>query len=125
MIIRKLDEIVNSKRDISWGNGKSRRFLLQNDNMGYTLTDTIVDENTESYLEYRNHLEACYCIEGHGEVETKDEIYKIEPGTMYALDNNEPHILRARTRMRLVCVFNPPLKGAEVHKLSSDGTSSY
>jgi L-ectoine synthase len=125
MIIRKLKEIENSNRDISWGNGNSRRFLLKEDNMGYTLTDTIIDENTESYLEYKNHLEACYCIEGYGEIETKHEAYAIEPGTMYALDNHEPHRLRAKTKMRLICVFNPPLSGSEIHQLNKDGASSY
>jgi L-ectoine synthase len=34
---------------------------------------------------------------------------------MYALNGNERHYLRARKDMRLICVFNPPLTGAEVH----------
>jgi L-ectoine synthase len=34
---------------------------------------------------------------------------------LYALDRHDRHNLRARTRMRLVCVFNPPLTGREVH----------
>ena len=37
---------------------------------------------------------------------------------MYALDKHDKHILRANTEMRLVCVFNPPLKGKEVHDSS-------
>jgi L-ectoine synthase len=43
------------------------------------------------------------------------KIYKIEPGVIYALDRHDRHFLRAHTRMRLVCVFNPPLSGREVH----------
>jgi L-ectoine synthase len=34
---------------------------------------------------------------------------------MYALNGHEKHYLRARTQMRMVCVFNPPLTGKEVH----------
>ena len=34
---------------------------------------------------------------------------------MYALDQHDPHILRAQTQMRMVCVFNPPVTGKEVH----------
>ena len=125
MILRTLDDIQKSDRDIFWGNGKSRRFLLEKDDMGYSLTDTIVTRGTESSMQYINHLEACYCIEGSGEVEIDSKKYPIEPGTMYALDKNEAHILRAFTDMRLICVFNPPLNGSEKHNLTSDGYSSY
>jgi L-ectoine synthase len=30
---------------------------------------------------------------------------------VYALDQHDRHVLRARSRMRLVCVFTPPLHG--------------
>ncbi len=60
MIIRMLENVPS----IEWGNGLSRRFLLNADNMGYTLTDTIVYAGTKSRLEYRNHLEACYAPRG-------------------------------------------------------------
>lgn len=58
-----------------------------------------------------------YCLEGEGEVETLDDgrIHPITPGRIYALDKHDKHILRAKTRMRLACVFNPPLSGKEVH----------
>ena len=34
---------------------------------------------------------------------------------MYALDENDRHLLRATTKLRMVCVFNPPVTGQEVH----------
>ena len=74
--------------------------------------------NPFQHIWYQNHLEAVYCIEGNGEIETvKDgKIYKIEAGTMYALDKNDEHYLRGGTEdMRMVCVFNPPLTGKETH----------
>ena len=43
------------------------------------------------------------------------EIHPLRPGTLYALDSHERHLLRARTEMRMICVFNPPLTGREVH----------
>ena len=64
MIIRKLTDVIS----VEWGNGLSRRFLLESDGMGYSLTDTIVNKGTRSLLEYQHHLEACYCIEGRGKV---------------------------------------------------------
>ena len=126
MIVRNLDELVGTKRDIAWGNGQSRRFLLENDGMGYSLTDTVIDAGSESLLQYNNHLEACYCIQGNGEIETMDGVvYPIKVGTMYALDKHDKHYLRATTTMRLVCVFYPALKGNESHNLNDDSESSY
>jgi L-ectoine synthase len=114
------------ERDVAWGNGRSRRFLIESDGMGYTLTDTVIEAGSESLLQYNNHLEACYCIEGEGEVEGMDgTIYPIKVGTMYALDQHDQHYLRAKTTMRLVCLFSPALKGNESHTLRSDGGSSY
>ncbi|MUK87428.1 cupin domain-containing protein [Ornithinibacillus sp. L9] len=123
MIVRKLEDVLNTKYDVSGDNWRSRRILLKSDGMGYSLNDTIVKKGTETYIWYKHHLEACYCIEGEGELEVADdegnktgEIYKIEPGTVYALNKHERHYLRATTAdMRLICVFNPPLTGKEVH----------
>lgn len=42
MIIRTLDEIKGTERDVPWGNGQSRRFLLEKDKMGFTFTETSV-----------------------------------------------------------------------------------
>ena len=126
MIVRSLDDIVGTERDVFWGNGQSRRFLIEKDGMGYSLTDTVIEPGSESLLEYKNHMEACYCIEGEGEVEDMDgNKYPIKVGTMYALDKHDKHYLRATKRMRLVCVFTPPLKGDESHKLKADGSSAY
>lgn len=124
MIVRSLDDVVGTDRDVAWGNGQSRRLLLQRDGMGYSLTDTVVDAGTESLLEYKNHMEACYCIEGEGEVEDEQgNKFPITVGTMYALDKHDRHWLRAKTKMRLVCVFTPPLVGHESHKLSGDSSA--
>ncbi len=43
------------------------------------------------------------------------KIYKIVPGTIYILDQHDRHLLRAKTPLKLACVFNPPLHGKEVH----------
>lgn len=127
MIVRSLNEIMGSKRDVFWGNGQSRRFLIQSDGMGYTVTDTVINAGSCSLLEYKNHLETCYCIEGEGEVESvpKGIVHSIKPGTMYALNKNDKHFLRAHTTMRLVCVFTPALNGDESHSLDNEQSSHY
>lgn len=128
MIVRHLSEIVGSNRDVAWGNGESRRFLLAEDGLGYSITDTIINAESVSKLKYSHHLEACYCIEGIGELEdAHGQVHTIRPGTMYALDQNECHVLKAKTTMRLVCVFSPALEGKETHlgSLCDSSVSTY
>lgn len=124
MIIRNLDDV----RTVEWGNGLSRRFLLKTDGLGYTLTDTIVNAGSKSPLQYRNHLEACYCIDGSGEViDEAGNAHALTPGTLYALDQHDAHWLIADpgSDLRLVCVFAPALDGDEVHSLDQDVHSAY
>ena len=49
-------------------------------------------------MEYLYHMESVYCIEGEGEVETlaDNKVYPLRPGTVYALNRHDKHILRAR-----------------------------
>lgn len=125
MIIKKLNEIVGTDRDVSWGNGQSRRFLLESDGLPYTITETTVNPGSESKLQYSKYVESCYCIDGSGEVEVDGKVFDIEPGTLY-IPEKDTHILRAKEKgMKLVCVFNPPLQGPEKHEISKEKYSSY
>lgn len=123
MLLTSLDAITGTDRDVSGPGWKSRRLLLASDGMGYTMTDTVVHEGAALELEYKHHLEACYCIEGRGQITNlaTGEVHDIKPFTLYALDQHDRHRLTALGGdMRLVCVFNPPLTGAEVHR--ADGS---
>ena len=91
--------------------------------MGCSLHDTLVEEGAELHLEYKNHLEVNYCIEGEGEVidVATGTVWPVRPGTMYALDKHDRHILRAlKGDLRLVCTFSPALSGRETH--DADGS---
>ncbi|MGX7827997.1 ectoine synthase [Actinokineospora sp. 24-640] len=119
MIVRTTNDVA----PLEWGNGTSRRYLTVGDGMGYTITDTVVRAGTRSPLQYRNHLEACYCISGSGLVIDSDgNEYPISPGTMYALDKNDAHYLIASPieDLRLVCVFTPALQGNEAHDFTRE-----
>lgn len=117
MIIRKLADIVGTERDVRADHWHSRRLLLRSDGMGFSMHDTVLHAGTETSMWYRNHLEAVYCIAGEGELEERETgaIHPLEPGTLYALNAHDRHVLRARTELRCICVFNPPLSGREVH----------
>jgi L-ectoine synthase len=117
MIVRTLDEAEKTARRVVSKNWESVRLLLRGDNMGFSFHITTIYAGTETPIWYQNHLESVYCMEGEGEVETvlEGKIYPIQPGTIYILDNHDGHLLRAKTQMKLACVFNPPLNGKEVH----------
>lgn len=117
MIVRSLAEISGTDRDVGAENWNSRRLLLAKDGTAFSMHDTIIRAGTETHMWYLNHVEAVYCVEGKGQVETVDDgkVYQIENGTLYTLDGHEKHILRAETDMRMICVFTPPLTGQETH----------
>lgn len=117
MIVRELSDIVGSEHDVASETWRSRRLLLSADGVGFSLHDTIIYGGTETKMWYKHHYEAVYCIEGEGEIEDlkTGEVHAIQPGTLYVLDQHDPHVLRAKNDMRLVCVFNPPLTGQEIH----------
>lgn len=117
MIIRRLNELKGSERCVSDTNWTSHRLLLESDGMGFSLHDTILHPGTATKMWYRNHVEAVYCVEGEGEIVDleRDVVHPIAPGTMYALDAHDRHVLRAHTQLRMICVFNPALHGPETH----------
>jgi len=119
MIVRRLADILGTERDVGTDTWASRRLLLREDGMGFSMHETTIFAGTQTHIWYKHHLEAVYCVEGSGEVELipSGEVFRIEPGTMYALNKNDEHWLRADAGadMRVVCAFNPPLVGDEVH----------
>ena len=118
MLVTRLADIGASDRDVHAPTFRSRRLLLAQDGMGFSFHDTILYAGSVTPMWYRNHLEAVYCIDGEGELEETETglIHQITPGTLYALDKHDRHELRAKTDLRMICVFNPPLWGGEVHE---------
>jgi L-ectoine synthase len=125
MIVRRLEDLLGGDREVDTPNWVSRRLLLAGDGMGFSMHDTIIRAGTSTRMEYRNHLEAVYCIEGRGSILdlATGTRHPIEAGTLYALDKHDEHVLEAdpTTHLRMVCVFNPPVAGDEVH----DETGAY
>ena len=123
MIVTALEDILDTDRDVSGPGWNSRRLLLASDRMGFSITDTIIRKGAVLELEYTHHLEACYCIEGRGQIRAFDDDrwQALAPFTLYALDQHDRHLVRATDMdLRLVCVFTPPLSGGEVHR--ADGS---
>ncbi|MFP5578886.1 MAG: ectoine synthase [Acidimicrobiia bacterium] len=117
MIVRTLQEIVGTERDVDGGNWSARRLCLADDGMGFSMHDTILRAGTETHMWYKNHLEGVYCIEGKATIEDKatGEVHEIRPGTIYLLNDHDQHVVRVEEDLRVICTFNPPVTGAEVH----------
>ena len=122
MIVRTLEDVVGSDRDVEGEGWRSRRLLLRRDQLGFSLHDTTVAAGTELNLQYKHHLEACYLLAGEAELTdlATGEKHALRAGSMYALDKHDRHTLRVHADLRLVCVFNPALTGGEVH--DADGS---
>jgi L-ectoine synthase len=117
MIVRELQKASESERRVVTQNWESTRLLLKGDGMGFSFHITTIYAGTATKMWYQNHLEAVYCISGNGQIESLEDgtVHPIAPGTLYALDKNDRHVLRASSELKLACVFNPPLNGKEVH----------
>jgi len=124
MIVKNLKDLIGTERDVQGQVWASRRFLLAQDGVGYTLTETCTKAGSEQILWYKHHIESNYVIEGEGEVENvaTGEVFALSAGSLYVLNHHEKHILRSFTDMRLVCVFTPALSGRETH--DEDGAYS-
>ncbi len=122
MIVRTIDEIAGTERDVSGEGWRSRRLMRRDDGVEHSVHYTEIKAGSEQQLWYKNHYETNLCIAGEGEVVdvATGETHQIRPGTMYVLDQHDRHILRARTDVTLVCTFWPALTGDEKH--DADGS---
>jgi L-ectoine synthase len=117
VIVRSVDDVSGTDRDVRTPNWRSRRIVLAAEDVGFSLHETVVYAGTVNDFWYANHVEAVFVVAGEGEVLDKETgvVHRLGPGSMYLLDGNERHQLRPKTDMRTVCVFNPPVTGREVH----------
>ncbi|GAA1480397.1 ectoine synthase [Gordonia sinesedis] len=119
MIVRTTAEITDTERDVAdpKGNWRSKRIVLGGDRVGFSFHETTIKAGSVNEFHYANHVEAVWLVEGEGTLTDREtgETYPLAPGTMYLLDGHERHTVKADTQMRMLCVFNPPVVGTEVH----------
>lgn len=117
MLVRTIDEITDTDADIRTENWRSKRIVLAREGVGFSVHETTLYAGTESEFCYQNHIEAVFIVAGEGEIEdaATGEVHPLAPGTLYLLNDHDRHRVRARTDIRTVCVFNPPVTGREVH----------
>lgn len=120
MKVIRLDEIESTERQVDCPQGgfTSFRFLLACDRLGFSLHKTVIPKGDVQRWHYLHHLEACYCISGKGVLIEWGSVNEwiIEPDTVYAANSHDLHTFQALEDTVLICVFNPPLTGREVHR---------
>lgn len=111
-------EDLPAERKVRFHAGVSNRILLRSDNMGYSLTKTVIEPGPRVFQHYKHHLETCYCVSGHATLTNAAtlETHEIIPDTTYVLDKHDPHFFEAHEETVLICVFSPPLMGDEIHQ---------
>lgn len=117
MIVRRLQDIQGSDRDVKAKTWESRRLILKDDGVGFSLHDTVMYAGTVTDMWYKHHIEAVYVIEGEAVLTNREtgETHRITPGTLYLLDQHDRHRVEVKQDLRVICVFNPPCTGQETH----------
>ncbi len=95
----------------------SKRFTLRADGMGHSVHETYIKPGESLRMWYKNHKETVICTEGRGRIEdlTEGGAWDLEPGSLYALDKHQKHVLSSEEGMTVLCVFTPSLVGPENH----------
>lgn len=126
---RSLAEIEHTERSVAWGNGLSQRYLVERDSLGFALCYTIGNANTDSNIQYKNHLEACYYLIGSGEYVWDQGDHPIltddSNATMFVMDKHDQHRMVIHDRSVCISVFCPPISGHEKHDFSAKEPSVY
>jgi L-ectoine synthase len=115
MFVRNVRDIIGTERDVQGNGWKSRRLILARDGLSVSVHETILDPNLTLTFTYKEHRETVYCIAGEGSVENvaTGETTDLRPGSIYSVGIGDAHIVKTRTTMKLLCIFDPPLMGHE------------
>ena len=117
MKVIEINDLHGTSRDVKFTGGNSIRPVIESDGLGFAMMKTIIPKGGPHHWHYDKHLEACYCIKGHGILTDywTGKHYDIKPDVIYLQDKNEEHTFEALEETILISIFNPPLNGTERH----------
>ncbi len=128
-IVRNLEDLYHTERDVFWGNGRSRRLLIRQDGLGFALCITMGNSDTDSLIRYENHFESCYYISGTGEYKWECGNHPIktgyDQGTVFIMNKHDTHHMRVADETVCLSIFSPPIEGNERHNFKNGNASSY
>lgn len=117
-------DIAGTHRDrmVADGNAHAMCYLAEEDGCGFSFSTLTIDGDSKGFpLHYRNHIEANMILEGEGEIHNleTDERWPAGPGTLYVVGPADRHEIFLKGPVKVVSLFNPPIKGTEHHKISA------
>ena len=117
MIVQRINQLIDTDRDVDGIGFKSIRPILKKDGMGFSVHKTIIPKGGPYHWHYENHLEACYCIKGTGILtDLKTGVcHHITRDVIYALNNHDDHTFEAIEDVILISIFNPAINNTEIH----------
>ena len=110
-----IQDVISTEREAAGEGWKSRRLLLAEDGLPFSVHETTVAAGSELRFKYRDHSETVYCIEGRGTLADLNcgRELALRPGILYVAQRGDDHILRIEEDTRFLCVFEPALVGQE------------
>lgn len=128
-VVRTLNEILGTERDVFWGNGRSRRLLIRKDGFDFAFCITLGHSNTDSPLQYKNHFESCYYVSGTGEYVWGTGSHPIDTSkdqsTVFIMNENDAHRMVVENESICLSIFTPAIEGHEAHNFAEGASSSY
>lgn len=121
-LVRSLDDVVARQRVITSDDGalETRRYLVRNDECGFSIQQEILKKGAPVRLEFQNHVYALLVTRGNGRVRLLDvgegpgQVQDVAEGSLVALNAAEAIEIEAQSdELHAVSVMNPPLFGVE------------
>ncbi|CAH0479287.1 unnamed protein product [Peronospora belbahrii] len=117
--IRSLEDVNQSNRIITSENGalETRRYLVRNDECGFSIQQEVLKKGVTIRLKFQNHVYALLITRGNGRVRLLDgpgQFQEVAEGSLVALNAAETIEMEAISdELRAVSVMNPPVFGVE------------
>ncbi|CAH1799958.1 unnamed protein product [Owenia fusiformis] len=131
-IVRRLDDIVGTPKNVFWQRGYSRRLFVKADGFNIGITNTTLFPNFRSPLYYPNHVEAVLMFKGSGKYiwnggeESQEFDEEKHDGTMILIDRHEQHDVELYDKgAEAICYFFPALLGHETHDFTKGDDNKY
>ncbi|KAG6595913.1 ectoine synthase [Phytophthora cinnamomi] len=120
-LVRSLEDVRQSHRVVTSDDGalETRRYLVRNDECGFSLQQEVLKQGAPVRLEFQNHVYALLVTRGRGRVRLLDVGERqapqdVQEGSLVALNAAEAVEIEATSaELHAVSVMNPPLFGLE------------
>ncbi|OWZ05380.1 hypothetical protein PHMEG_00022539 [Phytophthora megakarya] len=126
-LVRSLDDVRQKDRVVTSEDGalETRRYLVRNDECGFSVQQEILKKGAPVRLEFQNHVYALLVTRGNGHVRLLDvgegpgQFQDVKEGSLVALNATEAVEIEAKSdELHAVSVMNPPIFGVETRSAS-------